>query len=69
MIDRPRLQRLALRKVQQEKPTIQPCVKCGQDSFLFDFRRTVTTKPAKIISFVLLILFLMFNFLVILNIF
>ena len=47
MIDRPRLQRLALRKVQQEKPTIQPCVKCGQDSFLFDFRRSVTTKTCK----------------------
>lgn len=47
MIDRPRLQRLALRKVQQEKPTIQPCSKCGQDSFLFDFRRPVTTKTCK----------------------
>jgi len=46
-MDRYRLQRLALRKVQQEKPTIQPCAKCGQDSFLFDFRRPVTTKTCK----------------------
>ena len=49
MIDRPRLQNIALRKVQQEqpKPTIQPCAKCGQDSFLFDFRRPVTVKTCK----------------------
>ena len=46
-IDRPRLQRLALRKVQQEKPKVMLCVKCGQDSFLFDFRRTVTVKTCK----------------------
>ena len=45
MIDRHRLQRLALRKAQQEK--IKPCAKCGQDSFLFDFRRPVTVKTCK----------------------
>lgn len=49
MIDRPRLQNIALKKVQQEqpKPKVQPCIKCGQDSFLFDFRRPVTVKTCK----------------------
>lgn len=48
-MERHRLQNIALKKVQQEqpKPTIQPCAKCGQDSFLFDFRRPVTTKTCK----------------------
>ena len=47
MIDRPRLQNIALKKVQQEEKKIQPCVKCGNESFLFDFRRPVTTKTCK----------------------
>lgn len=44
-----RLQNLALRKVKQEQKTkpITPCIKCGQDSFLFDFRRPVTVKTCK----------------------
>ena len=45
MIDRPRLQNIALRKAQQEK--VKPCIKCGHDSFLFDFRRSQTTKTCK----------------------
>lgn len=51
-IDRPRLQNIALRKVQQEQKTkpITPCIKCGQDSFLFDFRRPVTVKTCKNIT-------------------
>lgn len=50
MIDRPRLQKIALKKVQQEKPKVQPCAKCGFESFLFDFRRSVTTKTCKNIT-------------------
>ena len=48
-MERHRLKNLALRKVKQEqpKPTIQPCAKCGQDSFLFDFSRPVTVKTCK----------------------
>lgn len=47
-IDRHRLKKLADRKVQrEEKKTIAPCGKCGQDSFLFDFRRPVTTNTCK----------------------
>ena len=47
--ERKRLQSIALRKVQQEQKTkpIAPCVKCGHESFLFDFRRPVTTKTCK----------------------
>lgn len=48
-MERKRLQNLALRKVKREQKTkpITPCVKCGNESFLFDFRRTVTTKTCK----------------------
>lgn len=46
-MDRQRLQRIAQRKVQQEQPKIKPCLKCGHDAFLFDFRRPVTTKTCK----------------------
>jgi len=47
-MDRYRLQRLADRKVErEEKKVVAPCVKCGQDSFLFDFRRPVTVKTCK----------------------
>lgn len=47
-MERQRLKRIALRKVQyEEKKTIAPCGKCGNDSFLFDFRRPVTTKTCK----------------------
>lgn len=48
-MDRQRLKNLALRKVKREelsKP-IAPCVKCGNESFLFDFSRPVTTKTCK----------------------
>lgn len=48
-IDRYRLQNLALRKVKREQTTkpIAPCVKCGHESFLFDFGRPVTVKTCK----------------------
>lgn len=48
-MDRQRLKNLALRKVQQEQKTktVEPCIKCGNESFLFDFRRPVTTKTCK----------------------
>lgn len=46
-MERERLKNIALKKVQQEKPKVQPCTKCGHDSFLFDFRRPVTTKTCK----------------------
>ena len=47
--ERKRLQSLALRKVKQEQKTnpITPCIKCGYESFLFDFRQPVTTKTCK----------------------
>lgn len=51
--ERNRLQNLAIRKVQQEKQKTKPvalCNKCGHESFLFDFRRPVTTKTCKNIS-------------------
>lgn len=48
-MDRQRLSRIADRKIQQEQKTkpIAPCLKCGYESFLFDFRRPVTTKTCK----------------------
>jgi len=48
-MDRQRLKNLALRKVKQEQKTkpIAPCVKCGHESFLFDFSRPVTVKTCK----------------------
>ncbi len=49
-MDRQRLSRLADRKVQQEQSKVKkvaPCSKCGHESFLFDFRRPVTTKTCK----------------------
>lgn len=48
-MDRQRLKNLALRKVQQEQKTnpITPCIKCGNETFLFDFRRPITTKTCK----------------------
>lgn len=48
-MDKYRLQRLASRKVKQEQKTkpIAPCVKCGHESFLFDFSRPVTVKTCK----------------------
>lgn len=52
-MDRQRLSRIADRKVRQEQPKIKqvtPCLKCGNESFLFDFRRTVTTKTCKNVS-------------------
>ena len=51
-MERERLKNLALRKVQQEQKTkpITPCIKCGHESFLFDFRRPVTTKTCKNVS-------------------
>lgn len=47
-MERHRLKNLALRKVKQEqtKP-IAPCVKCGNEAFLFDFSRPVTVKTCK----------------------
>lgn len=45
-MERKRLQNLALRKVQREELS-KPCVKCGHESFLFDFRRPVTVKTCK----------------------
>jgi hypothetical protein len=47
--ERHRLKNLALRKVKREELN-QPCVECGQDSFLFDFSRPVTVKTCKNIS-------------------
>ena len=48
MMERQRLKRIALRKVQQEeKKVVASCVKCGSESFVFDFRRPVTTKTCK----------------------
>lgn len=49
-MERERLKNLALRKVQREKKKVQPCVKCGFESFLFDFRRPVTVKTCKNVS-------------------
>ena len=49
-MDRQRLSRIADRKVQQEQPKIKPvakCIKCGHESFLFDFSRPVTVKTCK----------------------
>lgn len=48
-MDRQRLKNLALRKVQQEQKTnpITPCIKCGNETFLFDFSRPVTVKTCK----------------------
>ena len=49
-MERHRLKNLALRKVKQEQPKIKPvakCIKCGHESFLFDFRRPVTVKTCK----------------------
>lgn len=48
-MERKRLQNLALRKVKQEQTTkpITPCVKCGNEAFLFDFSRPVTVKTCK----------------------
>lgn len=49
-MERERLKNIALRKVQQEKQQKKPiplCAKCGHESFLFDFRRPVTTKTCK----------------------
>ena len=49
-MERHRLKNLALRKVKQEQPKIKPvakCIKCGHESFLFDFSRPVTTKTCK----------------------
>lgn len=47
-MERQRLKRIALRKVQQEeKKVVASCVKCGSESFVFDFRRPVTTKTCK----------------------
>ena len=47
--ERPRLKNLALRKVKQEQKTnpITPCIKCGNETFLFDFRQPVTVKTCK----------------------
>ena len=52
-MERERLKNLASRKVQQEKSRKKPvslCAKCGHESFLFDFRRPMTTKTCKNIS-------------------
>ena len=48
-MDRYRLKKLASRKVKQEQKTkpITPCVKCGNETFLFDFSRPVTVKTCK----------------------
>ena len=46
-MDRYRLKNLALRKVEREQIKVKPCVKCGHESFLFDFRRPVTVKTCK----------------------
>lgn len=47
-MDRYRLQRLADRKVErEEKKVVASCVKCGSESFVFDFRRPVTVKTCK----------------------
>lgn len=49
-MERHRLKNIALRKVKQEQPKIKPvakCIKCGHESFLFDFRRPVTVKTCK----------------------
>ena len=46
-MERHRIKNIALKKVQQEKPKVQPCVKCGNEAFLFDFRRPVTVKTCK----------------------
>ena len=49
-MERHRLKNLALRKVKQEQPKIKPvakCIKCGHESFLFDFSRPVTVKTCK----------------------
>jgi len=50
--ERHRIKNIALKKVQQEqpKPKVQPCTKCGHDSFLFDFKRPVTVKTCKNVS-------------------
>jgi len=51
-MERERLKNLALRKVKQEQKAkpIAPCVKCGNETFLFDFSRPVTVKTCKNIS-------------------
>ena len=47
-MDRYRLQRLADRKVErEEKKVVASYVKCGSESFVFDFRRPVTVKTCK----------------------
>ena len=46
-MERHRIKNIALKKVQQEKPKVQPCVKCGNEAFLFDFSRPVTVKTCK----------------------
>ena len=52
-MERERLKNLALRKVKQEQKTkpIAPCVKCGNEAFLFDFRRPVIVKTCKNVEF------------------
>ena len=45
-MDRYRLQRLAQRKIEQEKPK-HSCAKCGHEALVFDFSRPVTTKTCK----------------------
>ena len=51
-MERERLKNLALRKVKREQKTkpITPCVKRGNETFLFDFSRPATTKTCKNIS-------------------
>ena len=46
-MERHRIKNIALKKVQQEKPKVQPCTKCGNETFLFDFSRPVTVKTCK----------------------
>ena len=45
MIDRPRLQNIALRKTQQQEPVVHVCCLCGHSSsFSFDFTIEQPTK-------------------------
>ena len=48
-MERERLKNIALRKVKQEQKTkpVAKRIKCGNDSFVFDFRWPVTTKTCK----------------------